>query len=258
VSRLVVTGGKFHRYSLDGQAVPSVTTVAGVLNKPALVRWAAREAAAWATAHASELVQMGEESWRQMVATASDRVRDASMLAGTQVHTIAEALVWGEPVPDEDADGLPWSDDVRRMGEQLARFMDAHDVDPVLVEAPVFNDEQRYAGRLDLVADLRDGDRWLIDYKTGASGIWPETALQLAGYANCTHVQVGDEDQAFPEVARHGALWVRPDAWELVPLVVTDDTRRVFAACQFILQTWTRQSREDVVGAALPVPGAVA
>jgi hypothetical protein len=254
VSRLVVTGGRFHRYSLDGQHVPSVTTLAGVLDKPGLMYGAAKETAIWAAAHVDDLAARGEDAWRRDAQRAFRDKWDESGRVGTQVHTIAERLVWGDEVPDEDDDGLPWPDDVRRMGEQVAKFMDKWDVDPLLVESPVFHEDLAYAGRLDLVAHLRDGHRWLIDYKTGASGVYPEVALQLAGYANCTHFQRDDEDVAMPTVQRFGALWVRPDAWELQPITVTEGTWRVFNACRFIYENWARLKAEDVVGAALPPP----
>jgi hypothetical protein len=252
-SRLVFSE-RAHTYSLDGQRVPSVSAIKGVLDKPGLMRWAANATASWAAAHAAELAQMGDESWRANAARASDQVRDTAATAGKQVHAIAERLVWGEPVPPEDPDGVPWTDDVRRMGEHLARFMDAWQVTPRLAEAMVFNEDHRYAGTLDLHGVLGDGNRWLIDYKTGASGPWQEVALQLCGYKQATHVSIGGRDLVMPDVDRCGVLWVRPDGWELVPVEVTDDTWVVFRACLFIWQHWSKVKRDDVVGAPLPVP----
>ena len=252
-SRLVFSP-KAHTYSLDGQRVPSVSAIKGVLDKAALPWAAARETAAWAAAHAHELAQLGEATWREAAIRAHREVWDAKRDDGTRVHTIAEALVFGEPVPEVDADGVPWSDDVRLMGEQVARFMDRWDVEPVLVEVPVFHEEQRYAGKPDLLADLRDGARWLIDYKTGTTGPYQEVALQLSGYRNCTHVALAEHDEPMPEVERLGVLWVRPDGWELLPIDVTDTSWRVFLACKFILENYASLSREQVVLAALPVP----
>ena len=45
----MTTGLKFyeasHRYKLDGQWVPGVTTILGVLDKPAIPKWAASQVA---------------------------------------------------------------------------------------------------------------------------------------------------------------------------------------------------------------------
>ena len=55
-SRVTFTGGRFHRYSLDGDWVPSVTSVTGkVGDKGGLVGGAAKEVAAWAAIHVDEL-----------------------------------------------------------------------------------------------------------------------------------------------------------------------------------------------------------
>lgn len=257
-SRLVVGRGRWHTYSLDGERVPSVTGIIGkATGKPALIRWSAREAALWAAAHVEELPVLGEQSWIRECAAASERVSAKSMAAGSAVHLIAERLVFGEPVPDEAEDGTPFPDDVRRMGEQVARFQDAWDVDPVLVEAAVFHEHDRWAGKLDLVADMSGGDRWLIDYKTGQSGVWPETVLQVAAYGSATHVQLGDRDMLMSPIARYAALWVRPDGWELVPLHVEPSTYEVFRNALAVAR-WLGIPRDSLVGAALPVPGEAA
>lgn len=257
-SRLVVGSGRFHTYSLDGERVPSVTGVIGkATGKPGLVKWAAREAAQWAAAHRDEFDVLGEGSWLREAAAASDRTRDLAADAGKQVHYIAERLVFGEPVPDEGPDGKPFPDDVRRMGEQVARFQDAWDVSPVLVECPVFHEDDKWAGTLDLVADMADGSRWLVDYKTGASGVWAETALQVAAYRNATHCQLGERDLLMSPTERAGALWVRPDSWELVPLNAGPETYEVFRHALHVA-AWASLPRDASVGAALPVPGEAA
>jgi len=262
-SRLVVTPyGSGSVYSLDGKRVPGVTTVLGVLAKDGLKYAAANETAAWALTHRDDIEAMGDTAWLKTASRVFQEVWNASATRGSQVHAIAERLVWGEPVPDEDPDGLPWPDDVRRMGEQVARFMDTWDVDPILVERPVFHEGHGWAGRPDLVADLKDRARWLIDYKSG-TGVYPETALQVGAYGQATHVQVpgpdGElRDDPFPKVDRYGVLHVRPDTWTLHPLKVDRSTYATFRHLQQAYP-WTRVKADTIVGAALPTPkGAVA
>jgi len=256
-SRLVVGRGRFHTYSLDGERVPSVTGIIGkATGKPQLLKWAAKEAALWAAANVESLPVMGEASWIREATAASDRTRDASAAAGTAVHSIAERLIYGEPVESYDPETKePYPDDVIRMGEQVARFMDAWDITPdtALVECAVFHEELKYAGQFDLVAVLKGGARWIIDYKTGASGVWPETALQLTGYSRATHVQIGDRDMKMPPIDRAAALWVRPDAWELQPVRIDDDMWRAFRHA-IEMAKWAGLRREDCIGAALPIP----
>jgi hypothetical protein len=252
-SRLVYSDGR-HTYSLDGARVPSVTTVISkATGKPALLAWAARLAAEWAADHADDLPVLGTASWVREAAGASNRARDAAAKNGTLLHDLAEKLLYGDPLPDADHDGAPFPDDVIRTAEQIARFMDAWDVQPHISEAAVFNETDRWAGRLDLVADLADGDRWLLDWKTGASGVWPETSLQLTAYANATHIQVGGADLPMPEVQHCAAVWVRPDGWELIPVRRDPETYEVFRHMLRVAE-WASLRRDDSVAAPLPVP----
>ena len=255
-SRVVFSAGN-HSYSLDGERVPGVTTVGKRASRPdGLIRWAARSAAEYAAAHTEELAQMGEASWVAHVAQASDRLRDAGMKSGKQLHSIAERLVFGDPVETSDPDtGEPYPDDVLRMGAEVAHFMDRWDVTPdtALVERPVFHEVHKYAGTFDLCAVLRGGERWLIDYKTGTTGIWPETSMQLTAYSRATHVQVRDHDLLMPPINRCAALWVRPDGWELVPVKSDDDTFSAFLHAMHV-HKWTNRRRDDLIGAPLPIP----
>jgi hypothetical protein len=259
-TRLVFTE-RYHRYSLDGQRVPGVTTVINrALAKPGLVYAAAKEAGLWAATHRDELDPDNPDAWVKSATQAHRSVWDASALRGTLLHDAARQLINGEPLTPVDAKGEQWPDDVIRSAEQLARFMDEWDAQPVIAECPVFNETHKWAGTLDLVADLADGKRWLLDYKTGASGVYPEHALQLAAYRNATHVQVvGDdenvslEDRTMVPTDRAGVVWVRPDGYQLIPVRADGDWYRVFLAMLPIYR-WSALDRESSVGDPLPVP----
>jgi hypothetical protein len=243
-----------HAYSLDGKAVPSVTTVTGkAIAKPGMVAAAAKEAALWAAAHQDDLAVLGPDSWQREAATAHTRAWNRARDDGTTLHGLAEKLLYGDPLPAEGPDGLPFPDEMLRMAKQAARFMDAWDVDPVLHEALVFHETDRWAGRLDLVADLRGGDRWLLDWKTGRTGIWPETSMQLTAYAHATHVQVGDHDAPMPPVQHTAAVWIRPDTWELVPVRNDDQVYGVFLHAMAVAE-WAGLRRADSVAAPMAVP----
>jgi hypothetical protein len=259
VSSRVLFQERYHRYSLDGHWVPSPTGITGAaLHKPALAYAAAREAASWASTHAGEIDQLGEETWRKEATMWHKKVWAESRDTGTAVHSLAEVLIYGNPLPTEDKAGLPYPDDVYRMAEQLARFMDSWSVDPLAHEAIVFNEHDKWAGRLDLIAALSDGNRWLLDYKTGASGVWPETALQLAAYSHATHIVWKDEDRKMPVVDRRGAVWVRPDGWQLIPVDVTDgDALYEVFRSMIPVALWAKKAdkdKDDFVGAPVAVP----
>lgn len=238
---------RWHQYALDGERVASVTTVLnGVLAKPALAPAAARETAAYAATHAHELEERGAEAWKAEVQSAYRRTWDVSRDEGTAVHKIAESLIYGKPLPDVDEKGEPWSSSVFAMAQQLARWFDRFDVEPIIHEAIVFHETHRWAGTLDLLADLNTGDRWLLDYKTSASGVWQETALQLAAYKHATHVQIGERVQLMAPVDRVGVVWVRPDEFQLVP-VVADGVAYGYFLHALALYPFTKVDRGQLV-----------
>jgi hypothetical protein len=132
------------------------------------------------------------------------------------VHGYAEDLVQGKEVV-----GIP--DLLRGHVEAYARFLDAFDVAPVLVEVVIVNYRYGYAGTLDLVADIEcplcsKVCRWLLDVKTNEKGIYAETALQLAAY-RYAEFYVDNEGKELPmiEVAHCGAIHVTSDNAVLVP-----------------------------------------
>ena len=54
--------------------------------------------------------------------------------------------------------------------------------------------------------------RWLLDLKTSRSGVYGETALQLAGYRFAeVYVDSGGVEQPMPEVDRCAVVWVRAE-----------------------------------------------
>jgi hypothetical protein len=249
-----------HTYSLDGKRVPGVTTVIGkATDKPALVYASAREAATWAAANVEGLDILGPDQWVREAAGAPRRVWDSKAKRGTLLHEAARQLVAGDPLLPVDANGDQWPDDVIRSAETLARFMDQWDVEPVLSERPVFHEAHRWAGTIDLVADCRDGRRWLLDYKTGETGIYPKDALQLATYRHATHVQVvtdaGLEDRPMVAVDAVACVWVRPDGYEVIPVRADESSYDVFVH-MLTVAAWVGEAREANVYDPVPIPKA--
>lgn len=234
-SRLVYQDRR-HRYSLDNAYVPSVTTITGVLDKPGLVWAAAKETATWAANHATEVDVLGADAWVQTATRAHREVWDAKRDRGTDLHTHAEQLVRTGYTDAPEAQ-VP-------LVESAADFLDTWDVVPQHSEALVFSADRRYAGRLDLLATLADGQRWLLDFKTGA-GVYPEMALQQAAYRFASHLVVDGTDRPMPEVDAVGIVHVQPDGWSLVPLKAGPEEFATFLACRVL---WTfRQQPDDVV-----------
>lgn len=218
-----------HQYRLDGKPVKGVTTlISGGLPKPALVRWSANTVAEYVADHPEEIDQlrgMGRNSMVNALKGVPWDSRDKAAARGTEVHKLGESVVHGieVEVPGHIVGHV----------EGYARFLDAWNVEPILVEQQVANRQHWYAGTFDLVATIK-GVIWMLDLKT-AKGVYGENALQLAAYRNAEFWQDdGGQEQPLPDIERCGVLHVREDGTDLVPLDSSEAPFRDFLHCAWI------------------------
>jgi hypothetical protein len=225
-----------------------VTGITGVLDKPALPWAAAKETALWALHHRDDVANLGEQPWLDAATRAHRDVWNSKRDRGTNLHGHAEQLI-RTGYTDAPAEQLA-------LVESAADFLDRWDVQPVWTETSVYHDVYTYAGRLDLIAELGDGLAWLLDFKTG-SGVYPEMALQAAGYRFATHLvaetDAGTHDVDMPPVDRVGIVHVRPDGWDLHPITAGDAEFAAFLACKTAFH-FTKRDAGDLVSAPLPHP----
>ncbi len=196
-----------HRYKLDGEWVPGVTTLLGVLDKPGLRKWAASSVAEYVADHREAIEHLYAAGRGPMVAALKEtpwqQSKDAAA-RGTTFHDFAEQILKGEEVDVPD-DQVP-------LVENALRFMEDYRIEPLLVEAVVGSREHRYAGKLDL---LTEDTIW--DWKSGKR-IYASTSFQLAAYAYAEfHGEAGDE-QPLPPVERAFGVHIRADGYDVLPL----------------------------------------
>lgn len=185
-------GRKRHAYWwLENQMfVPGTTSITRLLDKPALIPWAAKMAAEHVgreltsaleknsagrlvamipKAKISEIIEGAKSAHRKTVDDASD--------VGKQVHELANRIFKGEYIGD-----LPADTDQRVINGLAAirNWLRQHDVTPIASEQIVFSKKWYYAGTFDLLATV-NGSLSLIDFKT-SKGVYVEHRLQTAGY----------------------------------------------------------------------------
>lgn len=211
--------GRNHSYTIDGKKAIGVTTaISDGMPKPALINWAARTVAEGVWDMDADTLQnlreLGRDAFVSALKAAPNKKRDDAAVRGTKIHHLAEKLVRGEDVAVEDPALIAHV-------ENAARFMDEWKVQPVLNESVIGSYVHGYAGTLDLVADIPHNRRVLFDYKTGASGIWPDHALQLAAYrwADIYVNDAGEETNLRDlNITHTKAVWVRADGYDVIPL----------------------------------------
>lgn len=229
--------GNSHSYALDGHKVPGVTTIIKVLDKPALVGWAARESAAYAVEHWDELAGLPIMERADKITRARFESNRRAIVRGHRIHEFGDKISHGVPVevPDE----------YRGPAEAYARFLDAWDLQTIATESPVCHTAYRYGGTFDAIAESPRLGRVMIDIKTG-SGVYPETALQLAAYRHADLMidAAGDEQ---PMISTEGAYvaHVLPDTVDLIPITQDDRVTGAFLYCLELYETWIRRTSRD-------------
>jgi hypothetical protein len=219
-----MTGLKFydasHRYKLDGAWVPGVTTILGVLDKPAIPKWAAKSVAEYVARNREgieHLYGMGERPMVDALKGIPWQERDTAGVRGTDVHDFAERILKGEEVDVPDA--------LVGHVEACVQFMDDWSIKPVLIEQTVGSRGHTYAGKLDLIADSAHAPRAIFDWKTAASGIYKETAFQLVAYAFAEfYGENGDEHpMADLGIEESYGVHIRSDGYDVYPLAFGSD-----------------------------------
>lgn len=230
---------KSHRYKLDGEWVPGVTTVIGVLDKSApLVSWAAGLVAEF-VADGPELVDGLRAAGRDPLIAALKKLPDEAKKRagqrGTDFHDYAEQILNGEEV-DVPEEHIP-------LVESALAFHHDWQIGPVLTEAVVGSRGHAYAGKLDLVADHANGPRAVFDWKTGKqvydSACWQANAYGMAEFH--TDGQGGPEHpMADVGIKEAYGVHIRADGYDVYPLEYGPD---VFAEFTLIRRLYDVNKR---------------
>ncbi len=192
---------KYLRYLINGNTVPSVTTILNELSKPGLEKWYGR-----------------------LGTTEAERQKNAAADFGSRVHSAIEAIYQGQEPNFED-------EKLKTVVSNFKKWAEANISEWVAFEKAVYHDELLYAGTTDAFAKLKGSERLvLVDFKTSKK-IRDEYYLQVVAYAKATRI----EDDVVDLKQVSGAIIVHLDpetlAWEAVNADLSDDLFQVFKAC---------------------------
>ncbi len=144
-------------HTADGQRVPGVTTVLGILDKPGLLRW-----------------------YGKLGTAEAERQRDFAADLGTRTHDACESIAKGVDVL------AGCSFDILPHVEKFSEWFTTRVERVLACEVEVISEQHRYGGRLDLAAVI-DGENTLIDLKTSKAydgKPHPEWGAQVSAYAS--------------------------------------------------------------------------
>lgn len=241
--------GTGHGYTLDGHEIPGVTTIIGLLDKPALVGWAAEQSAGYAVENWGRLSELPLMERAKQIRNARFAKNRQATTKGTRIHAMAERLQAGEPLESID---VPLT--VESQVQAVARFLDDWQMQPVCAEAPLCNTGYRYGGTLDSIVTSPRLGTILMDWKTG-KGVYDETALQLAAYraADLTlaeQVTVGPRggrktswvERTMPEVDGCYVAHVLTDSVELHPVTADEKVLAAFLYLREVYDLWVTRT----------------
>ena len=142
----------------DGTIVPGVTTFLGVLNKPALVKWA------------NNLGLQGIDSTKYV---------DEKADIGTLAHQMIADYLRGKETDTSEYSKVQ-IDQAENATLSFFEWEKTHPIKPVLIEERLVSEQFRFGGTVDCLGHI-NGDLCLVDFKT-SRGIFPEMMLQVAAY----------------------------------------------------------------------------
>lgn len=235
---------------MSEQRLWSVTSLLklGMGTSDALVNWAVKTTGLYALENANALSGLDQDAALDAVVRARYRTSGRAMSRGTDIHKAAEALALGAP--------MELTDEAKPYVDQYQLFLEEHQPEFLMAEAPVYNPSRFYAGTCDGIM-LIDAQRVVFDLKTTDKGPssgksrppYPEVALQLAAYRRAEFVGAlaeqrysggkryylfdpEGEHQPMPETDGAVCIVVSPEDYLVVPVRTDDEVFRCFIAAR--------------------------
>jgi len=246
-----VKRGRWWSYELDGHKLPSVTRLIGDgVPKPNLIDWAARAAAEWAADNVDEISRLDRAAAIDVIKNAHNRTKQYGAAKGTDIHRQAQALALGDTVEVPEA--------IAGYVDAYVAFLSDWSPEVIAVECALVSRRWAYAGTFDLLMGLPDISAeapCMVDVKSGGSGVWPETCLQLAAYRHAdAYVDADGAEQPMPATGGGYALWLADDGtYELLPVQSGPDLFATFLHVAHVA-AFAGRERDELIGLPLEAP----
>jgi hypothetical protein len=240
--------GRYYQHPRTERAVPSITNIIGMKDKPALVGWAAKMSAEFAMDNLESIKGLERQAGIDLIKGARWRSSNSAAAKGDEVHGwIDDWIKAGSPdiakwTPDGFADAhfTP-----KNMWKQFCAFTRKYNPTWLASEFTVWNEKVGYAGTGDWIA--RIGNHVVYgDNKTG-NGIYPEVGLQISALVYADHMfDTNGEEVALPKCDKGAVLHVRPRFSRLSPLNHLDKCFAAFCGLREVFE-WHVATEDDVI-----------
>lgn len=199
---------KGHQYKYDGKPVTGVTSVIGVLAKPALIGWAAKMAVEYIREYFNDnnrslKTEGGDlENVFRAAEVAHTKKKEAAGTHGTDAHALVELYVKA-CIDGNNARPLPLAEETENSIKPFIDWAQENVETFLFSERRMFNKDLFIAGTADFAYVGKDGKRYMADFKT-SSGIYGiDYWLQVAAYRLLAEAE-GDEPYDGATVVRLG------------------------------------------------------
>lgn len=183
---------KFNPVTKQSEVVPSVTTLLGVLDKPALVGWAANMAVDYVFGNESvglppciiagssyDELELSKIAAEARIAHRKKKIEASDI--GSHVHKWVERYINAQ-LKKEEMPLPPVNEQIREATERFVAWAEQHQVKFLASEQMVYSRRYNFVGTFDFICTMQGKpDLYMGDLKT-SNGIWTEYLLQTAAY----------------------------------------------------------------------------
>jgi len=184
---------KNHICSVNGKTIYGVTSIVGILDKPALMYWAVNMAVDflgnnWQAGKPYDEVEIKTllEDARRAHRVKKDKTADVGTMIHDWIEKYIKARIEKKPVPKK-----PINKEMKNAIDGFFNWAKKNKVQLIACEQKIYSKRYKYAGTFDLEAKVNN-KRTIIDFKTGKA-IYPEMFLQAAAYLQAKEEEKGEK-----------------------------------------------------------------
>lgn len=182
---------KNHVYSVNGKQVWGVTSITGVLDKPALKYWAVNKAIEYLESNLRPGEVLDEIQIKNLLqeakyahTQAKNKAADVGILIHEWVANYVLAISRKEKPPKR-----PVNKEMKNAIDGFFKWAKINKLTIIRSEQKIYSKKWKYAGTLDLEG-IVNGKRTIIDIKTG-NALYPEAFLQASSYLKAREEETG-------------------------------------------------------------------